>query len=344
MPECGSQVVLCDVPIRFDTYKGCSHLCKYCFVQKKSDISNISKNETVKALLSFIDGKRTNETKWCDWDIPLHWGGCSDPFQPIERKYRSSFEALKVFVKTQYPFIVSTKGRLIAEPEYLELIKKCNCAVQISAVCREYDRLEPGAPTFEERLEMIKKISEFKRVLVRIQPYMVEVHNSVAKNIERFAEAGAYGIIVEGMKFFKSKKGLIKVGGDICYPMQTLKPRFNALKELAHSSGLKFYAGENRLRYMGDSLCCCGIDGLKGFKGNSYNINHFQNGGVEEPTAAMKNKGSAVAFKAISQSTGESKRLNKTSFKKEMKDRFVNKRDYYDVMFGKADVKSKIRP
>ena len=24
MPSCGSQIFLCDVPIRFDTYKGCS--------------------------------------------------------------------------------------------------------------------------------------------------------------------------------------------------------------------------------------------------------------------------------------------------------------------------------
>ncbi len=31
MPECGSQVILCDLPVRMDTYKGCSHNCKYCF-------------------------------------------------------------------------------------------------------------------------------------------------------------------------------------------------------------------------------------------------------------------------------------------------------------------------
>ena len=31
---------------------------------------------------------------------------------------------------------------------------------------------------------------------------------------------------------------------------------------------MKFYSGENRLRAMGDSMTCCGIDGLEGFKGN----------------------------------------------------------------------------
>lgn len=43
MPNCGSQCWLCDMPIRFDTYKGCTHGCKYCFVQRngKYDISNV---------------------------------------------------------------------------------------------------------------------------------------------------------------------------------------------------------------------------------------------------------------------------------------------------------------
>ena len=88
------------------------------FCEKKSDLVEISKNETVKALRSFIEGNRNNETNWCDWNIPLHWGGCSDPFQPIEKEYKSSLECLKVFAETQYPFIVSTKGRIIVEPEY----------------------------------------------------------------------------------------------------------------------------------------------------------------------------------------------------------------------------------
>ena len=108
MPDCGSQIVLCDVPIRFDTYKGCSHGCKYCFVYRKYDISKIKKAEGKEALISFIKDKRVQETSWCDWNIPLHWGGVSDTLQHIERKMRNSLECLKVFAQTKYPFIVST--------------------------------------------------------------------------------------------------------------------------------------------------------------------------------------------------------------------------------------------
>ena len=57
MPKCGSQIILCNVPIRFDTYKGCSHACKYCFVYRKYDISNIKKDETKESLIIFVGVK-----------------------------------------------------------------------------------------------------------------------------------------------------------------------------------------------------------------------------------------------------------------------------------------------
>ena len=75
--KCGSQIILCNLPVRFDTYRGCSHGCRYCFAQKKNDISHIERDESVDGLRSFIEGKRGNETEWCDWNIPIHWGGMS---------------------------------------------------------------------------------------------------------------------------------------------------------------------------------------------------------------------------------------------------------------------------
>lgn len=137
------------------------------------------------------------------------------PFQPIELKERVSYECLKIFAETQYPFVVSTKGRLIAHPEYLDLLARCNCVVQVSMVCSKYDKLEPGTPSYEERLEIVRAVAaRVKRVIVRIQPYMPEVFNDVMANIPRLKEAGVYGIVAEGMKFAKAKPGMVRIGGD----------------------------------------------------------------------------------------------------------------------------------
>lgn len=337
MPNCGSQITLCDVPIRFDTYKGCSHACRYCFVQRKKDITDIDKYETVKSLKSFIEGKRAKNTNWCDWDIPLHWGGLSDPFQPAEKKYRLSYECLKLFAETQYPFIVSTKGKLIVEPEYLDLLSKCNCVVQISMICSQYDKLELGAPTYEERLEMVRTLApRVKRVNVRIQPYMTQVFNDVKENMKRLAEAGAYGVIVEGMKFVKHKKGLVKVGGDSVYDKDLLKRHFLQLRDEAHKYGLKFYVGENRLRTLGDAMCCCGIDGLEGFKGNTYNLCHILNGKEYEITNSMTKKGSAYVYKHCFQNSSRARNegVDHKTFKDYMIEDYKKNKEKYDVIFG----------
>ena len=114
--KCGTQVILCNLPVRFDTYKGCSHGCKYCFAQKKQNIAKIQRDETVEALRSFIEGKRGRETAWCDWNIPIHWGGMSDPFQPIEKNIRASYDCLKLLAETKYPFIAGRAVRVAAVP------------------------------------------------------------------------------------------------------------------------------------------------------------------------------------------------------------------------------------
>jgi len=336
--NCGSQAILCNLPIRFDTYIGCSHACRYCFAQKKTDISKVKRGNSAESLRSFIEGKRNYETQFCDWDIPIHWGGMSDPFQPCEREERISLECLKLLADTQYPFVVSTKGRLTGTPEYLDLLARCNGVVQISMVVRKYDRLEPGCPSYAERLDMAAAIApRVKRLVVRIQPYMPEVFEDVMKGIPELAEAGVYGIVVEGMKFSKAKPGMVRIGSDSCYPKAILERDFIQLRQEAHRNGLRFYSGENRLRAMGDDMCCCGIEGLDGFKGNDYNLCMIFNGKKPEPTERMKQVGTGGPFKTLYQSAGSGRRIAKMSFAGLMQEELRGKQDYYRRMFGLSD-------
>lgn len=337
MPRCGSQCFLCDLPVRFDTYEGCSHGCKYCFAEKFRDISQIKIDETVKDLKNFIEKPRTGQVKWCDWNIPLHIGGMSDPLQPVEKGKRITYECLKYLKETQYPFVMSTKGYLVADEEYLSLLEKCNCVIQISLVCSSYDKLEPGCPTFEERLEIIRKISpRLKRVIVRIQPYMCECFEEIFNNLKKFKDAGAYGVIIEGMKFRKKVDNMVKVGGDFTYPYDTILSDFLKLKEEAHRLGLKIYAGENRIRKYGDSLTCCGIDGLEGFKGNEYNLNHILNGDKKVPKKgmAMLEPKTARPFLTLKQDTVGSEKYGQQSFYYSMIEYYKEKKNAIDKVMG----------
>ena len=313
--RCGSQVCVCEYPVAFDTYSGCAHGCAYCFARLKVKLEEIRVKNSTQSLRRFIAGQRNAETRWCDWDIPLHWGGMSDPFQPAEAEGRASLDALRVLAETGYPFIVSTKGRLVAEEPYLSLIARCNCVVQISMVCSSYDRMEPGAPTYEERIEMGRRVAATgTRVIDRVQPYLPEIRRELGANLPRLAEAGFHGITVEGMKFKRRKPGTVKVGGDWCYPEETLRRDYGWLRDRAHEAGLAFYCSENRLRPMGDSTACCGAGDLPGFEGNRFNCVNLLNGEDVRPTPRMSEPGTADAFCAIYQTTSGSRECRKRSF------------------------------
>lgn len=327
MAACGSQCTICDVPIRIDTYRGCSHGCKYCFVYRNYNISKIRPGDGAQSVIDFIKGKRCADTRWCDWNIPLHWGGVSDPFQPCERIHKKSLAVLKVFAETKYPFIVSTKSVLPLEEPYFSLFKKCNCVFQCSMVCPSLNKIESGAPSFERRLDMMKNMSRIvPRTIVRCQPYIMELHNEIMSQIPRIAEAGVYGIVFEAIKMQTKTAGMIKDRADYVYPLKILLQKFRELKEECHKHGLIFLSGENRLRGMGDSLTCCGCEGLKGFRVNKYNFNYYIHAPDQlKATPAMYLKNSSHSFRAFRMETTTGRVLKEISFKEMMDIAFKDK-------------------
>jgi DNA repair photolyase len=321
MIECGSQCLTCDYPIHFDTYKGCEHACKYCYVKHKYSIDDIEGKNTTRSLLNFINGKRNFETKWCDWDIPLHWGANSDPFQPLERKYKHSLNCLKIFAETGYPFIISTKnpGMLTEEP-YLSLIQKCNVVLQVSMACSKYDKLEQGAPSYEERLKAVKFLSDkIKRIVVRVRPYFPDCHKDIMREIPRYKDAGVYAISVSAFYSLKKQKGMTRYGSTYQFPNDFLYPKYKELKEQCHKNGIVFLCSEAGLDFMGDNLNCCGCDSLDDFKPNIFNVSHIAYDEITpQATEAMKATDTYQPFKAIGQNQAWAKKCIGKSFEQLM--------------------------
>lgn len=314
MIDCNSLAAKCELPIRFDNYKGCSHNCAYCFVRRYNDIDKIADMNCVKELRNFINGSRNVNTNWCDWEIPLHWGGVSDPFQKLERAKRISYKCLEVFAETKYPFVVSTKGTVIADPEYLDLLRQCNAVVQVSMISPKYDRLERGAPPYSERLKMLPQLAmNTKRLIVRYQPYMREVLHDAIEGLKALKDSGVHGIILEGLVAGKPRPGMFPIGaGRYIYDYALVEPEYRMIKDECHKLGLVFNCGDDAFRDLGDSSCCCGVDGLKGFKPNRFNALNIANGIKASPTEKMKEVGTARCFRI--RNAENEKRLKKSSF------------------------------
>ena len=319
--SCGSQCMTCDYPIHFDTYKGCSHACKYCFVKQKYSISTIEPIHTTKSLKNFIEGKRNFETKWCDWDIPLHWGGNSDPFQECEKIHKSSLECLEIFAETSYPVIISTKNPvLLTEEPYITLLRKSNVVLQVSMACSKYDKLESGAPNYEERLKAVSTLSgDVKRIVARVRPYFPDCHKDILREISRYKEAGIYSISISGFYSSKKQKGMTRYGNSYQFPNEFLYPRYMEIKSECHKHGIEFLCSECGLDHIGDNLNCCGCNGLEDFKPNTFNVSHLAYDEVKpEATAAMKEKDTYQPFKAIGQSQAWALKCKNKSFEELM--------------------------
>lgn len=315
--SCGIQCLSCDYPIHFDTYKGCSYGCRYCFVKQKYAIENIEPIRTTKSLRNFIEGKRNFETKWCDWAIPLHWGGNSDPFQEYELEHKCSLECLKIFAETKYPFIVSTKNPFMLTKEpYLSLIRECNCVLQISMACSKYDKLELGSPAYKERLQAAKFLSDkVTRIIARVRPYFPDCHKDIVAELPNYAKAGIYGISISSFISKKKQRGMVKQGNNYVFPLDIIAPRFRELKEKCHENGLRFFCCELGLDHWSDELSCCGTENLDGFIPNRFNVAHLAYDEIQpEATQAMKQSDTYQPFKCIGQSQAHALKCKGRSF------------------------------
>lgn len=335
MINCGVQCTICDYPIHLDTYKGCEHGCIYCFANEGKPKSKAIPINSVKVTKEFIDGKRTQETSWCDWDIPLHWGANSDPFQACEREYGVSLELLQLFKDTQYPFIVSTKNPvLLTEEPYLSLISECNCVLQVSAACDRYDKLEPYAPKYQERLKAISVLSpKVQRIIIRVQPLFVDCFDDIMKEIPNYAKAGAYGVIAEGFATRHKYKGMIRLASKYVFPTDILAEQHRAIKEKCHENNLKYFCGEDRLRFLGDSLTCCGTMGLDTFKPTKFNTIHLAYDDIDiTPTDAMQQPKTFRPFRSVNQSQVWWLYIKEKSFAELMYEFDKDSNEYYKQM------------
>lgn len=273
-----NQYMLCSTPIRYDTYRGCTHGCVYCFAnvrtKYKDGFENIQSGN-VKELNSFL--RKSVKIPPFQKGTPIHWGGMSDGFQPAEKAYKVSLESLKLLQKYQYPAIISTKGTdILTRPDYLDVLKHSKVGIQVSiAYKNNLNKLDTAAPDYSERLKAVHTLVENGvPVIIRIQPYFVNKHKEVLEIIDELPQVE--GITVEGMKFTKKKALLVKHDSDYVYPLEVLFDKFIQLRDKAHKKGIRFLSAENRLRFLGDAVNCCGFSHLENFKeDNKLNLSQL---------------------------------------------------------------------
>jgi DNA repair photolyase len=159
-----------DVPFdrSINPYRGCEHGCFYCFARPTHAYLGLSPGLDFESrLVAKHDVARLLERelaapKYVAGTIAL--GTNTDPYQPIERRYRITRSVLEVLRKARHPVSIVTKSNLVLRDlDILSDMARDGLAkvfVSVTTLDRTLARrMEPRAPTPDRRLEAIAALN-----------------------------------------------------------------------------------------------------------------------------------------------------------------------------------------
>ncbi len=149
-------------------YRGCEHGCFYCFARPTHAYMGLSPGLDFESKLFAKQGaaelleRELAAAKYAPGVIAF--GTNTDPYQPIERKFRITRSLLEVLQRTRHPFSIVTKSNFVLRDlDILSDMARDGCVkvfLSVTTLDRELARkMEPRAPTPEKRIEAIEKLN-----------------------------------------------------------------------------------------------------------------------------------------------------------------------------------------
>lgn len=238
-----SKVENCPMPLIMDLWDGsaCPFQCKYCntrvFYQRMYNFlsdearaaafRSCSWDRFLKVMGKYMAAvgnhpSRVNEgmARAFAMRIPVRIGSTFENFTRREAKEGVSLRALRYFEAAAYPVAITTKSPLVSADDYLGALSgnKGGAVVHMSVVARDevlLRRLESGSPTFETRLDAMRKLVKAGvRVVVRYSPHIPFVTDGRTDTNNLMSclwDAGVRDINLEPLFRYEDMPGLIDV-------------------------------------------------------------------------------------------------------------------------------------
>ena len=186
-------------------YRGCEHGCIYCFARPTHAFHDLSPGLDFESkLFAKPDAAallRAELSKPSYVPAPLAIGTNTDPYQPIEGKWRIMRSVVEVLAETRHPLCITTKSdRVTRDIDLLASMAEqdlVSVAISVTSLTPEISRtLEPRAPAARKRLAAVKALSAAGiPTTVAIAPVVPGITDCEMEHIvEAAAEAGARGV------------------------------------------------------------------------------------------------------------------------------------------------------
>ena len=132
----GNEGNKCHYPTRLDTYGcGCQHDCKYCYAKSLLDFRKLWDAHNP-AIVNIQKVHRVITRHLKEGDI-VRLGGMTDCFQPIEKTARATYRTIQELNKYNIGYLIVTKSDMVADDEYMSLMRKDLAHIQITITCTD---------------------------------------------------------------------------------------------------------------------------------------------------------------------------------------------------------------
>jgi len=159
-----------DVPFTqsINPYRGCEHGCIYCYARPSHGYLGLSPGldfETrLFAKVNAVEVLRSELARPGYRPEVISIGANTDPYQPVERRFRITRGIVEVLAQCGHPLGVVTKNALVERDVdlYADMAQKNLVAIYVSVNSLDHDlarRMEPRASAPTRRLETIRRLA-----------------------------------------------------------------------------------------------------------------------------------------------------------------------------------------
>ncbi len=184
------------IDYNMNLYKGCSHGCIYC--DSRSNCYQIKNFNIVRGklnALSTLERELSRKEKGI-----IGMGSMSDPYNPQEKKYEITRDALKLIQKYNYGVSIDTKSDLVLRDIdcLKEISKKNNVIVKFTITTASDElskKIEPHVCPSSKRFAAIKKLSDngiFVGIMINpVLPFITDSAENIRSLVRLAHESGA---------------------------------------------------------------------------------------------------------------------------------------------------------
>jgi DNA repair photolyase len=188
-------------------YMGCAHRCTFCYVRAfelRADRpfdDRYGRSIRVKTNVAEVLAKELARASWKRDGIAV--GAATDPYQPVEGRYRLTRACLEVLAEAANAFSLITRGPMVVRDLDVlqEASRRADVSVTFSVPTLDRDvwrKTEPGTPPPRQRLRALRELVDggvkASVGMAPILPGISDRPEQLAEVVRAAREAGATGV------------------------------------------------------------------------------------------------------------------------------------------------------